>query len=61
MINRILFLLLITLTSCGYQPLYSKKETKTLIVNELELIGDANINKSIIMNDFTTNISLHII
>tara|TARA_Y100001970_G_scaffold258833_1_gene339161 strand:- start:4445 stop:4894 length:450 start_codon:yes stop_codon:yes gene_type:complete len=48
MINRILFLLLITLTSCGYQPLYSKKETKTLIVNELELIGDANINKSII-------------
>lgn len=47
MINRILFLLLFILTSCGYQPLYSKKETKILIVNELEQIGDANINKSI--------------
>ena len=47
MINRILFLLLFILTSCGYQPLYSKKETKILIVNELEQIGDAKINKSI--------------
>ena len=47
MINRILFLLLFILTSCGYQPLYSKKETKILMVNELEQIGDANINKSI--------------
>ena len=48
MINRILFLLLFILTSCGYQPLYSKKESKILVVNELEQIGDANINKSII-------------
>ena len=47
MINRILFLLLFILTSCGYQPLYSKKETKKLIVNELEQIGNANINKNI--------------
>jgi len=47
MINRILFLLLFILTSCGYQPLYSKKESKILVVNELEQIGDANINKSI--------------
>ena len=43
----ILFLLIFTLTNCGYQPLYSKKETKILIVNELELIGDSNINKKI--------------
>ena len=43
----ILFLLIFTLTNCGYQPLYSKKETKVLIVNELELIGDSNINKKI--------------
>ena len=47
MINRILFLLLLILTSCGYQPLYSKKETKILIVNELEQIGDTNINKRV--------------
>lgn len=43
----ILFLLIFVLTNCGYQPLYSKKETKVLIVNELELIGDSNINKKI--------------
>ena len=43
----ILFLLIFVLTNCGYQPLYSKKETKILIVNELELIGDSNINKKI--------------
>ena len=43
----ILFLLLFVLTNCGYQPLHSKKETKILTVNELELIGDANINKKI--------------
>ena len=48
MINRILFLLLFILTSCGYQPLYSKKESKILVVNELEQIGDANINESIV-------------
>ena len=47
MINRILFLLLFILTSCGYQPLYSKKETKILIVNELEQIGNTNINKRV--------------
>ena len=47
MINRIIFLLLFLLTSCGYQPLYSKKENKILIVNELVQIGDVNINKSI--------------
>ena len=45
--NRILFLLLFILTSCGYQPLYSKKEVKILTVNELKLIGNTNINKKV--------------
>ena len=40
------FLLLI-LTSCGYQPLYSKKEIK-LIVKDLEQIGNVNLNNKII-------------
>lgn len=45
--NRILFLLLFILTSCGYQPLYSKKEVKILTINELKLIGNTNINKKV--------------
>lgn len=45
--NRILFLLLFILTSCGYQPLYSKKEVKILTIEELKLIGNTNINKTV--------------
>ena len=45
--RNFLIIFIFLLTSCGYQPLYSKKETKKLIVNELEQIGNANINKNI--------------
>ena len=48
MIIRVLFLLLFLLSSCGYQPLYSKKEDFKFIVKELELIGNENINKRVI-------------
>tara|TARA_B100000035_G_scaffold306967_1_gene309652 strand:- start:688 stop:1137 length:450 start_codon:yes stop_codon:yes gene_type:complete len=48
MINRVLFLILFLLSSCGYQPLYSEKENLNFSTKELELIGDANINKKII-------------
>lgn len=44
----ILYLLLFMLTNCGYQPLYSQKEVKTLTVSELVLIGNAKINESVI-------------
>lgn len=44
----ILYLLLLTFTSCGYQPLYSQKEMKTLIVGELVLVGNAQINEKVI-------------
>ena len=47
------FLLLI-LTSCGYQSLYSKKEIK-LIVKDLELIGNKNLN-----NKFISALSIEI-
>ncbi len=48
MINRVLFLLLFLLYSCGYQPLYSKKENLNFTVKELDLIGDSNINQKVI-------------
>ena len=48
MTKKILILLLFFLNSCGYQPLYSKKESFKLTAKELELIGDIKINKRII-------------
>ncbi len=48
MINRILLILIFLLSSCGYQPLYSKKENLKFTVKELELIGDAKINREVI-------------
>ena len=48
MTKKILILLLFFLNSCGYQPLYSKKESLKLTAKELELIGDIKINKRII-------------
>lgn len=48
MIKKLLLIFLFVLTSCGYQPLYSKKEFPTFIVKDLEIIGDKNINERII-------------
>ena len=48
MTKKILILLLFFFNSCGYQPLYSKKESLKLTAKELELIGDIKINKRII-------------
>ena len=48
MINKLLFLLLFILTSCGYQPLYSKKELTKFNAKELELKGNSKINTKII-------------
>jgi len=48
MINRILLILIFLLSSCGYQPIYSKKENLKFTVKELELIGDAKINREVI-------------
>ena len=48
MIKKLFILLtLLILTSCGYQPLYSKKEIK-LLTKELEVSGDVKINNKII-------------
>ncbi len=48
MTKKILILVLFLLSNCGYQPLYSKKESYKLTTKELELIGDTKINKKII-------------
>ena len=47
MIKKLFILLtLLILTSCGYQPLYSKKEIK-LLTKELEVSGNVKINNKI--------------
>ena len=48
MTKKILILLLFFLSNCGYQPLYSKKESFNLTAKKLELIGDIKIKKRII-------------
>ncbi len=48
MIKKVLFLILFLLASCGYQPLYSKKQLTKFTTKELQLIGDLDINKKIV-------------
>lgn len=42
-----IFIILIFLTSCGYEPLYSKKNYKNFTFESIELIGDLKINRQI--------------
>ena len=45
------FLILIFfLTSCGYQPIYSNKNSKELSFKEIEFQGDKSINRTLISN-----------
>ena len=49
MIKKIFFLILILcLSNCGYNPIYLKKIDTGLLINSYQLIGDKNINRSII-------------
>ena len=50
--KKILIILIFTLTSCGYQPLYSNKNSNKIIFKKIELIGDRNINNRIISGTF---------
>ena len=48
-IKKLVFILtLLTVTNCGYEPIYSKKETLNISINKIELIGDKKINRSIV-------------
>lgn len=40
------------LTSCGYQPLYSSKNSNKLIFKEIEFQGDKSINRNLISSTF---------
>ena len=46
--KKIIFVFLLFLTSCGYQPLYSGKNTSDFLFNKILLEGDKNINRKII-------------
>lgn len=43
-----LFLILIFLTNCGYQPIYSKKDSLKIYIKTISLEGDKKINRKII-------------
>jgi len=48
MIKKLIFsLLVLSITSCGYQPIYVKGGTD-LIIKEYKLIGDKSVNRKII-------------
>tara|TARA_Y100000591_G_C21393191_1_gene479176 strand:- start:76 stop:525 length:450 start_codon:yes stop_codon:yes gene_type:complete len=49
MIRSILLIIILFLYSCGYQPLYSKKNTSTIVSKKLILLGDKDINDQIIL------------
>jgi len=49
MIKKIIFFLLIlSLTSCGYQPIFTKKNYDTLVIKEYQLAGDKIINRKLV-------------
>jgi hypothetical protein len=49
MLNKIfLFIIIIGLTSCGYNPIYSKTSGVDLMIKNFELQGDKNINRKIV-------------
>tara|TARA_B110000238_G_C16097617_1_gene426806 strand:+ start:181 stop:645 length:465 start_codon:yes stop_codon:yes gene_type:complete len=45
----IIGLIFLILTNCGYQPIYSGKSNINLLINKIELKGDKNINRKIIL------------
>ncbi|MBD1157286.1 hypothetical protein IDH10_03885 [Pelagibacterales bacterium SAG-MED20] len=49
MIKKIvIFLLITTLMSCGYTPIYLKKNNFNLSIKEYELLGEKKINRQIV-------------
>jgi len=48
MMKKILVILLLILNSCGYQPLYSKKDIGKFNAKEFNFLGDKDINKYLI-------------
>ena len=46
--NIIILLLITTLTSCGYEPIYLKKNNLDLSIKDYELLGNKAINRKIV-------------
>jgi len=44
----IFILILFAITNCGYQPIYSKKNSSNISINKIKLKGDRIINRKII-------------
>tara|TARA_B110000037_G_scaffold217315_1_gene278095 strand:- start:437 stop:901 length:465 start_codon:yes stop_codon:yes gene_type:complete len=42
-------LILIALTSCGYQPIYLGGSNTNILINKMQISGNKNINRKIIM------------
>jgi len=48
-IKKFIFaLMLFAITSCGYSPIYSKKEAINISINNIELKGNKNVNRKIV-------------
>jgi hypothetical protein len=48
-IKKFIFVLMFfAITSCGYSPIYSKKETLNLSINNIELKGNKDVNRKIV-------------
>ena len=49
--NKFFILLIFFITSCGYQPLYkSKNEDNKFKINEIQLIGNSEVGKKILVS-----------
>ena len=46
--KKFLILLFLILSSCGYQPLYTNKNSENLTFNKINLIGNKTINRKIV-------------
>ena len=42
-------LILIALTNCGYQPIYLGGSNTNILINKIQIVGNKNINRKIIM------------
>ena len=45
-----LIIILILLNSCGYESLYSKNNNIEIAIKKIELVGNKNISRKIIIN-----------
>ena len=50
--RNIILILIFLLSSCGYQPLYSNKNTNKFTFKEIEIRGDKTINRNLVSSTF---------